>query len=84
MAGWLAKEKDGKEVIFKYKPHREMFTGRWNDEKYHFLPKDEPNYYGVHHVVYEHHNSRIILPKGTIEKIIGKKLKWKDDPVKFK
>ena len=67
MAGWLAKERDGKEVIFKYKPKREMFTGRWNDEKYHFLP-----------------NSRIILPKGTIEKIIGKKLKWKDEPVKFK
>lgn len=78
MAGWLAKEKDGKEVIFKYKPQREIFTGRWNDAKYHF------ECHRTFHAVYDHHNSRIILPKGTIEKIIGKKLKWKDDPVKFK
>ena len=24
------------------------------------------------------------LPKGTIEKLIGRKLKWEDDPVEFK
>lgn len=82
MAGWLAKERDGKEVIFKYKPKRETFTGRWSDSKYHF--ESDHNYQGTYHVVYDHHNSRIILPKGTIEKIIGKKLKWKDEPVKFK
>ena len=68
MAGWLAKEKDGKEVIFKYKPHREMFTGRWNDEKFHIEEGDI-------WITFDRHNSRIILPKGTMEKIIGKKLK---------
>lgn len=77
MAGWLAKEKDGKEVIFKCKPHREKFTGKWNDSKYHFEP-------GGSFAVFDQHNSRIILPKGAIEKLIGKSLTWKDDPVKFK
>lgn len=81
MAGWLAKEKDGKEVIFRHKPYRTVWD-RWDDEKTYWV--DDYNYNGTGHIVTSHPSTRIILPKGTIEKLIGRKLTWKDIPVKIK
>lgn len=86
MAGWLAKEQNGTEVIFKHKPHRFLWFdnkgGKWSDEKWHY--EHDHNYQGTWHTVFDHHNSRIILPKGSIKKLIGRELSWKDEPVKFK
>ena len=71
MAAWLAKEQDGTELIFKYKPKRHTFwdgtRGKWEDKNTAFDA-----------------SMRIVLPKGTIEKLIGCKLMWEDEPVKFK
>lgn len=86
MAGWLAKEQNGTEVIFKHKPHRITWydnkNGKWSDEKTYWV--DDYNYQGTGHLAYLLNNSRIILPKGTIKKMIGRELTWKDEPVKFK
>jgi hypothetical protein len=71
MAAWLAKEQDGTELIFKYKPKRHTFwdntKGKWEDK----------------HTEIDI-SMRIVLPKGTIEKLIGRKLMWKDEPVHLK
>ena len=86
MAAWLAKEQDGKEVIFKHKPHRRTWYdkkgGQWSDEKTRYVSNHD--FWGTDRMVYEHPNTRIILPKGTIEKMIGRKLTWKDEPVQIK
>ena len=86
MSGWLAKEQNGKEVIFRRKPHRMEWVdrkhGMWSDAKTYWC--DGHNCWGTGHMGYSQHETRIILPKGSIKKLIGRELSWKDEPVKFK
>lgn len=86
MAGWLAKEQDGKEVIFRCKPRRQIWydrkNGKWTDEKTRYVSNND--FWGTERMCVEHPNTRIILPKGTIKKLIGKDLTWNDEPVKIK
>ena len=88
---WLAVDKDGTEAVFRRKPKRIKTTNKWNDavEKFVCEGRLYPNNDG-----YEYHKSygspqtikqttKSILPKGSIEKLIGKKLTWKCNPVKI-
>ena len=79
---WCAKERDGKEVIFRCKPKLDSFTGQWSDEITDFVITN--HYFGSGHSETIRENSRIILPKGTIESITGIKMSYKDKPIKFK
>ena len=88
---WLAVDKNGTEAVFRRKPKRIKTTNKWNDvvEKFVYEGRLYPNNDG-----YEYHKSygslqtikqttKSILPKGSIEKLIGKKLTWKCNPVKI-
>ena len=37
----------------------------------------------LHWIDDQYYDSDILLPKGTIEKLIGRKLSWKDEPVEL-
>ena len=86
MAGWVAKEQSGKEVIFRHKPHRVPWfdnkSGKWSDEKTYWI--DDHNFRGTGHLGYSQRESRIILPKGSIEKLTGSKMSWNDEPRKIR
>ena len=88
---WLAVDKDGTEAVFRRKPKRVKTTNKWNDVVEKFVCEGRlcPNING-----YEYRKSygslqtikqtsKSILPKGSIEKLIGKKLTWADDPYKI-
>lgn len=72
--GWLAVNKDGTEFIFEDEPYR-LPSDADPDDKYYWE-------YGY----YDYGSSRgyIELPKGSIEKLIGRKLTWDDKPVELK
>lgn len=74
---WLAVDYDGFEHIFDEKPHRIPFdgedsflTGVWKacDD---VIDNSMVEIYGID------------LPRGSIEKLIGRKLTWKDEPVEL-
>ena len=72
---YVAVNKDGTENIFNYKPIV-------NDAYYKDLRHTElvecwspEGLYG---------DSSVRLPRGTIEKLIGRKLTWEDEPVELK
>ena len=78
-------------MLFRSKPKRVKTTNKWNDvvEKFVCEGRLYPNIDG-----YEYHKSygslqtikqttKSILPKGSIEKLIGKKLTWADSPYKM-
>lgn len=88
----LAVDKDGTEAVFRRKPKRVKTTNKWNDavEKFVYEGRLYPSNDG-----YEYHKgygslqtikqtTKSILPKGSIEKLIGKKLTWTDEPYKIK
>ena len=75
---WVAVNKYGVEGIFAFKPYRvdpnksiyKLFEPEfWSDK--------DCNEYG-------NEDTEIILPKGTIKKLIGKDLDWNDEPVELK
>lgn len=68
---WLTVDKSSIECIFDNEPVR--IDGQWDDVDY--MVRGETNYDS---------STGIILPKGTIKKLIGKDLTWKDEPVKIK
>lgn len=70
---FLAVNKNGDEVILDNAPARQGEI--WTDEK----SAHDDEYFSV-----EDHNSAIVLPKGTIRRLIGRDLKWEDDPISLK
>ena len=60
----LTVDKDGTECIWSYRPLRNKYRGRWD------APYNDDDY------IYR----SIELPKGTIEKLIGRILTWADEP----
>ena len=64
---WLCIDKDGTELIFASKPIRDP----------------NRNSYWTMCTVHAPTEEVIEIPKGTIQKIIGKKLTWKDEPYKL-
>ena len=65
---WVAVRKNGKEGIFSHKPTRDEELDLWYDEV-----EDGGVFY----------DTEISLPKGTIKKLIGCELSWKDEPVEL-
>ena len=65
---WVAKDYIG-EWIFNCKP--DMWSGDCIEHNY-WLPQDIRGAYGFQ------------LQKGSIKKLIGKELSWKDEPVELK
>lgn len=68
---WVAVDKSGAECIFDNKPERN--NNQWDDIAYSV-------YGGINYDV----NIGIILPKGTIKKLIGRELNWSNEPVELK
>jgi len=71
---YLAVQKNGTEVMFSRKPYRENVEGNkwhWTDAEY----KCKCLY---------RETTKIVLPKGSIKKLIGKNLEWEDEAVKLK
>ena len=79
---YVAVEKNGLEVMLSRKPYREkqIFEKRVEDQK--LTGKWSDADYISGHVQYRN-NTRIVMPRGTIEKLIGRKLYWADEPVKL-
>lgn len=75
---WVAVDKYGREWIFAYKPYRtdpnRSLYKLWEPE---FWSDEDVSEYGNEH-------TGISLPKGSIKKLIGRDLTWKDKPVKLK
>ena len=95
---WLAVDKDGTEVISQVEIKRNTEIHKMKDriwtireerdfengvrEWLVYVSKDEYRRNGSS-FGYFNKNSIIKLPKGTIEKIIGKVLTWDDEPVEI-
>ena len=65
---WVAVNKDGSENIFTNKPNRSV--AYWYD----FISPNRVTLF----------NRMVILPKGSIKKLIGRDLDWNDEPVELK
>ena len=81
---WLAVDKDGAEKIFNVKP----FRGNTQKDRYHiwgttYVGENYEKWYPKHDGRY-YEGYSIELPKGTIVKLIGRNLTWKDECVEFK
>lgn len=89
---WLAVDKNGTECVFKRKPKRVKTTNKWNDVVTKFVC--EGRLYGCiggyeHHPTYGElqiikQSTKSKLRKGSIQKLIGKKLTWENEPFEFK
>lgn len=67
---WVAVDKSGVEGIYDNMPERN--DDMWEDIDYMVWGEVEYDY-----------ETGIILPKGTIKKLIGKELTWEDNPIKL-
>lgn len=75
---WVAVDKDGKEWIFAYKPYRK-------DGNRSLYKLYDPSYWSDEDVSeYGNEDTGILLPKGSIKKLIGRDLTWQDEPVELK
>lgn len=68
---WVAVDMSGAECIFYNKPERN--NNQWEDIDYLVYGEIQ---YDV--------DSCIVLPKGTIKKLIGRDLSWNDEPIELK
>ncbi len=73
---WVAVEQNGVEVIFGEKPERDEkdLCWRYLVEVSVFYDDPEQDYYEY----------GIMIPKGSIKKLIGRELAWEDNPVELK
>lgn len=94
---WLCVNKDGQELICQNKPTRLGLMKRCSSDGGNYIDKAhkwEEHKFKVEELTYwddsemcscqdATYNFDIELPKGSIEKLIGKVLTWDDEPVKF-
>jgi hypothetical protein len=67
---YVAVNKDGSELVSSHQIRRAVIN--YKEQGYWWRK------------VFTDPNDQIILPKGSIEKLIGKKLTWEDEPVELK
>lgn len=77
---WLAVNPSGREYIFHNKPVRVINK---NNELYNHWC-DEETYDYIRGMTTSAEDYSILLPKGTIKKITGKKITWENEPIKIK
>ena len=73
---WVAVEENGDEYVFGNKPSRGLSFGRRTERgSWENILCDgfDDIYFDI-----------VLLPKGSIEKLIGKQMTWNDEPVKLK
>lgn len=70
---WLAVNKNGVEKCFHNKPKR--YETYWEDVE---------TYNEIRAVTTSASDYSMVLPKGSIEKLIGRKLTWENKPVELK
>ena len=83
---WLAVDKDGTELIFESHPLRAGAEKTEYSEKLINRNQTEGCWYGkiinvTDYDTFEYYDEPIELPKGTIQKLIGRELTWKDETV---
>ena len=86
---WLAVDKNGTEKIFNVKPFKGNTQKDKNNVYGTYVGENHEKWYPKHDgrnedtgdAYYQGHS--IELPKGTINKLIGRNLTWEDEPVKF-
>lgn len=66
---WLAVNKDGTEIISQERLKKDFVSKRWFSHRIY----SDGKYY----------SAMINLPNGTIKKLLGYELTWKDNPVKI-
>lgn len=76
---WLAVTEYGAEMMFHNKPTRQKAGGKGYD-----YWQDDEVYWEVRGYTTCAKDYSIVLPNGTIEKLIGRKLTWEDEPVELK
>lgn len=71
---WVAVNKDGTEYIFNNKPHRSIYENVFQIDDNDIVTYEwtDDKYCGW-----------VNLPKGSIEKLIGRNLTWEDEPVEL-
>lgn len=69
MACWVAVDKDGTELVFSEKKP-ERGKDKWGPQSWDF--RNDYAFYDF-----------VILPHGSIKKLIGRELKWEDNPVEL-
>lgn len=75
---WVAVHKNGNESIFAFNPFR-------TDPIKSIYKLWEPEYWTDEGVGrYGNDDTEILLPKGTIKKLIGRELDWSNEPVELK
>lgn len=75
---WLAVNEYGAEKMFHERPERQRAYKAGFD-----YWEDRETYYEIRGYTTSAHDYSISLPNGTIEKIIGKKMTWADEPVEI-
>lgn len=88
---WVAVDKDGTEKIFSSIPTRRnetvimyLYTLFFRSLPY---TKNQRNKWAAHWSTNENDpfpEGAIMLPKGSIKKLIGRELTWKDEPIELK
>lgn len=83
MLNYVVIDEDGEEKIFNCEPKRQtdIFKGKAK-----YCHKTEKNI-GIGEWIFKYTDSLnkvFSLPQGSIEKLIGRKLTWKDEPVELK
>lgn len=68
---WVAVNEDGSECISENRPERN--NGLWENMDYLNLGDTNLTIY-----------CEVVLPKGTIKKLIGRDLTWSNDPIELK
>lgn len=68
---WVAVDKSGGECIFDNRPERS--DNQWKDIDYSCYGED-----------YMEVDTAIVLPSGTIKKLIGRDMTWEDEPIELK
>ena len=76
---WLAVTEYGAEMMFHNKPTRQKAGGKGYD-----YWQDDEVYWEVRGYTTCAKDYSIVLPNGTIEKLIGRKLTWEDEPIELK
>lgn len=67
---WLAVDKDGQEYLYLDKPERHIH--------YNVFKSDEIDF-----EIWVSYGDNVKLSKGSIEKLMGRKLTWDDEPVEI-
>ena len=81
---WLCVDKCGTELISSNKLIRFPYIEKLDKRKKKQILSIEDQYFWIWpYDCHENIGEIVVLPKGTIEKLIGKKLTWEDEPYEY-